>query len=356
MSTYNILLTCILVIFVFLLLSMLSFKNVFDNYFNHRKKNYFFPLLIIIGTLLIIISFITPYYFTGTKIGDPIKFSATSGYTGDTLGGIMNPFIAISGVAFTFLAFYIQKIANDDIRKQFEVQQFENQLFEMITLYRKNADEMHIANFHGRKCFAVMFEEFRFIYLEVEDYLSEYDLNEKDLTSISYCIFYYGVGNNIMPILDRLYQNLEINFNELIIRLEMIKNEFDYHGHVTLTNNLGDSVTYIFKYKPFKGHLSRLGHYFRHIFQTVKYIINNKNLEYEKKYEYLKLLRCQISDYEYIFLFYNSLFEKGNEWLVLDIFSEYRFIKNIPLELLNFGLNPTELFDEKNSRNENIFD
>lgn len=355
MSTYNILLTCTLIIFVFLLLSMLNFKNIFDNYFRRVNKNYIINPLIFISAILIIISFLTPYFYTDTDIGDSICFTQETGWTGDTIGGIMNPFIAIAAAILTFLAFWVQFKANQEVQKQFKIQQFESQLYQMIELYRKNADEMKIAKIEGRKCFAVMLEEFKFIYLEAEIYLSEYSLNEKDLTSITYCIFYYGVGNNIKTILEKNYSSLNIDFGPFIYRLEMIKSEFDYQNHVTLINDYGESVSYTFKYKPFKGHLSRLGHYYRHLFQSVKYVIT-QDLEYDEKYKYLKLLRSQISDYEYIFLFYNSLFEKGNEWLVLDIFTEYRFIKNIPLELLNFGLNPKELFEETNSRNEKIFE
>lgn len=309
------------------------------------KLSFLYIFFGVIGFVMILLPMV---FYNTTKI-DSI------GTIGDAVGGILNPVIAIGAALLTFLAFFIQYQANLQVRDQFNIQQFESQLYQMVELYRKNADEMRIAKHEGRKCFAVMLEEFKFIYSEAEIYLSEYSLNEKDLTSITYCIFYYGVGNNIKSILDKNYSSLQIDFSPLIIRLEMIKTEFDYQNHVILLNDYGESTSYIFKYKPFKGHLSRLGHYYRHLFQTVKYIIK-QDFEYDKKYEYLKLLRSQISDYEFIFLFYNSLFEKGNEWLVLDIFTEYRFIKNIPLELLNFGLNPKELFEETNSRNEQIFE
>lgn len=309
------------------------------------KLSYLYIFFGVIGFVMIMLPMV---FYNTTKI-DSI------GTIGDAVGGILNPVIAIGAALLTFLAFYIQYQANRQVQEQFKIQQFESQLYQMIELYRKNADEMKIAKIEGRKCFAVMLEEFKFIYLEAEIYLSEYSLNEKDLTSITYCIFYYGVGNNIKTILEENYSSLNIDFGPLIYRLEMIKSEFDYQNHVTLINDYGESASYKFKYKPFKGHLSRLGHYYRHLFQSVKYIIT-QDLEYDEKYKYLKLLRSQISDYEFIFLFYNSLFEKGNEWLVLDIFTEYRFIKNIPLELLNFGLNPKELFEETNSRNEKIFE
>lgn len=45
------------------------------------------------------------------------------GVVGDAVGGILNPIIAIAGALLTFLAFYIQKLANDDIKNQFLEQQ-----------------------------------------------------------------------------------------------------------------------------------------------------------------------------------------------------------------------------------------
>lgn len=45
------------------------------------------------------------------------------GVVGDAVGGILNPIIAIAGALLTFLAFYIQKLANDDIKNQFREQQ-----------------------------------------------------------------------------------------------------------------------------------------------------------------------------------------------------------------------------------------
>lgn len=63
-------------------------------------------------------------------------FSET-GQIGDTINGIMGPFIAIAAVLLTFAAFYIQKEANDiqtetinAQTKQEEIQKIESRLFE----------------------------------------------------------------------------------------------------------------------------------------------------------------------------------------------------------------------------------
>lgn len=65
------------------------------------------------------------------------------GVIGDAVGGILNPIIALAAALLTFLAFYIQKQANEDIRKQFLEQSYkENDDF----LYKKYSDKITLLN------------------------------------------------------------------------------------------------------------------------------------------------------------------------------------------------------------------
>lgn len=92
-------------------------------------------------------------------------------------------------------------------------------------------------------------------------------------------------------------------------------------------------------YKRFGGHQHKIGHYFRHLFQTVKYIDKQVILSYKEKYDYIKTLRGQMSNYEQYVLFYNSLSSVGREWEFNHykplrrekfLISKYNLIKNIP--------------------------
>lgn len=71
---------------------------------------------IIIAGILIVFSFLAPILFTQSS--SKWDFTET-GQIGDTIGGIMNPFIALGGVVMTFLAFYMQIRANKLQREQF---------------------------------------------------------------------------------------------------------------------------------------------------------------------------------------------------------------------------------------------
>ena len=72
--------------------------------------------LLVIAGLILVFSFFAPVLFVGKAITPGVDFSET-GPIGDTIGGIMNPFIALVGILLTFLAFYMQIKANQ-IQKQ----------------------------------------------------------------------------------------------------------------------------------------------------------------------------------------------------------------------------------------------
>lgn len=74
--------------------------------------------LLIISIVTIGFSFYAPLLFTGEQTNSRYDFKQT-GAIGDTIGGLMNPFVALAGVFLTFLAFYMQIKAN-----QIQITQF----------------------------------------------------------------------------------------------------------------------------------------------------------------------------------------------------------------------------------------
>ncbi|WP_188626351.1 hypothetical protein [Pedobacter quisquiliarum] len=149
--------------------------------------------LLLAAVMLILLSLLAPFLLTRSAASDGFDFSKT-GPIGDTISGLMNPFIAMSGVIVTGLAFYIQYKANKQQREFFEkeqksnkillqdqiynqnrqnqIQQFESQFYEMLKLHRENITEMKINGYdfeevdnglkrrekdtEGRKLFVVM--------------------------------------------------------------------------------------------------------------------------------------------------------------------------------------------------------
>lgn len=80
---------------------------------SQKKKGFdkVIVVLIVLSILLIGISFLAPIIFTNSASNQRYNFRDT-GAIGETIGGLMNPFIALAGVFITFLAFYIQLKAN----------------------------------------------------------------------------------------------------------------------------------------------------------------------------------------------------------------------------------------------------
>jgi len=377
MSTYNILLTCILIIFVFLLLSMLSFKNILDNHIKRVNKNYIITPLIVISVILIIISFLSPYYFTKKEIGEVLVFDATTGWTGDTLGGIMNPFIALAGAVLTFIAFYIQKIANDDIKNQFKIQQFESQFYEMLRLHKENINEMRINGYEpsieasiqkddsnniisktetittvtrvteGRKVFVTMITELVTCYeiLEYYDYQWQKNIEKQHLLELAYQFFFFGSKSEIVSskYIDKLIiENFRIELNKI---RDLHKNS---SGVKNIISGLeGKEIKLYIKYLPFSGHENRLGHYYRHLYSTVKYIVNKEKeglYNYKQSREYLKILRSQMSNDEQLMLYYNYIIGFGADWENEGYLTKYRMLHNLPINKVKYAADPRKHF------------
>jgi len=109
-------------------------------------------------------------------------------------------------------------------------------------------------------------------------------------------------------------------------------------------------------YKTFGGRTSRLGHDYRHLFQTAKFIASQDDAELPNKYEYIKTLRAQLSNHEQLLLYYNSLSDFGTPWLTNGYFTNDLMVKNLPLPLANFGVLPKDLLGEKNNKGDFIFE
>ncbi|MDO8709888.1 putative phage abortive infection protein, partial [Pseudomonas sp.] len=93
--------------------------------------------------------------------------------------------------------------------------------------------------------------------------------------------------------------------------------------------------------KYYGGHQFRLGHYFRHLFQSYKYLNNHPDLTDKEKYEYGKMYRAQLSTYEQALLLVNSISSLGMKWELTPenlpeskkstkLITKYNLIKNLP--------------------------
>lgn len=125
-------------------------------------KDFWIYLSIFLSIIAVICVF--PFFFTQKGYLD---FSST-GQIGDTIGGIMGPFVAIAAAILTFLAFWVQFKANQQQRKDIALERFENNLFELINIQQDITNNLIFiekdskTNVKGRDVFQFLYEDYNF--------------------------------------------------------------------------------------------------------------------------------------------------------------------------------------------------
>ncbi|CAM4331424.1 putative phage abortive infection protein [Zobellia roscoffensis] len=355
--------------------------------------------LAIFGFLILLI----PFFSNHIKYKDLASM-------GDAVGGILNPLVGIAAALLTFLAFYIQFQANKQVQKQFEIQKFESQFYEMIKLYRDNVSEMRYEKYHegkdfifeNRQALRVLFKEFTDCYRDVkkfsrsqltEDYIntdyikelnstvkktnSNIDLIEMSIIDISYCIFFYGLGESGIQILRAIFKK-KYNSNyyfKLLFYMQLKPKQHNIKRYNLWKDLRGKSLedfqqiidelynnrqtpeakselspfSQLFKMhlgyeKFYGGHQFRLGHYFRHLFLSYNFLERTNILSKVEKYNYGKIYRAQLSNYEQALIFINSISSMGVKWelnpkknnenYMSNLITTYGIIRNLPSQQL----------------------
>lgn len=273
----------------------------------------------------------------------------------------------------------------------------------------------------GRKIFNVIYLEFRDCLKEVKRFCKVYDnddyvkdkysmylqkiisknnikkvtINELAMIDIAFSIIYFGVGKEGEILLRNsfIYKYNDNFFYQLLKFIQLkpnlgykksyrtwakfnsydlkeLRESFKVIGKNKKTKGfsfLVDDVNIMTNYnltKFYGGHQHRLGHYFRHLFQTYKFLSIQDNLTEEEKYFYGKTLRAQLSNYEQSILFINSISSFGFNWELnpekdlknneLNLITKYQLIKNITgkrildVSYKNFYKNIKFEFESKN--------
>lgn len=326
-----------------------------------KERNYLksgFNLTLICGGTFI---FILPFLFTREWLSF-VDFKST-GAIGDTINGIAGPFIALLAALLTFLAFYIQYKANIQQRTQFDTtlakqdkeakdqeknrikDKIESRFFELLKIHRENVSDFQSKGNSGRSVSIDIYDEFNELFEFVKLW---YTYDKSKLTSqiewnkrcceIAYRILFFGLGNkttnSVLESIKSIIQNdsfYENYFYPIALR-SMINN------HILRKESNKRKSKNERLYIKHDGHQSRLGHYFRHLFQTVEFIDVQPNslLSYKEKVFYIKLLRAQLSNHEQAIFFYNSLSSVGKRWEFgrsqdnKKLITKYNLIRNIP--------------------------
>ncbi len=319
------------------------------------------------SVLFVIAILFFPYLFSNNKL---VHLDENAHNIGDALGGIMTPFIAIVAAGLTFVAFWVQYEANQQQREDIKRERFESRFYEMLRLHRDNVSEMEIGeNSKGRKALMRMFFEFKYVYFAYElwhnqrVHMGKIDtpLSKEILLSISYRTFFHGINDiddtNFLTIYKASDKDL---YRAVKIFLKGEQEKFDKEEDGGLISYDLEDETYSYKvnfaYRPFGGHESKLGHYFRHLYQMVIFVEENtREYSHEERKSYMKLIRAQLSEHEQLLLYYNA-FSYGEKWFLNGLLADWRLIKNIPNNHTQFGITPKEKLGEVNKFGERIFE
>jgi hypothetical protein len=388
----------------------------------------------VISCLLILAGIIVSWiYFANlpnqyTHLGDGETFFLDkSGQVGDFIGGIV-------GTIFSLAGFIILIITLSSQTQSAYLEQFESKFFELIRMHRENVSEMNIKRkakgedgsflsyqFKDRQAFKIILSDFTTCRNDMRQYFSKFQTDDiyesgylqmmikalnvdqthirlKSIAriDIAYCITFYGVGSEGLPILKNLFQK-KYNpkfYTDLLRYISMkpiasssywdnwkkfggikkmaeriltVNEIFDLRKNKSSNNSHQNSYYYDNNFiKYYGGHQHRLGHYYRHLFQTVKFVNLQTRLSFQQKYFYVKTLRAQLSSYEQALLFINSLSMLGHAWELLPKFEKsksdkiskkrlsrnrlitnYNLIKNVPGENI-FGISYTHYYPEVN--------
>lgn len=290
-----------------------------------------------------------------------------------TVSGIAGPVIALIAALLTFLAFWAQVQTNKQIyseppaktETEIKTDTTDSSFYELVKIHTGNVVEMDITDkVTGRKVFISMYREFKFCFHALKSVYSlqkelkpgQSILSEQDFMNISYLFFFIGIGNTS----DVLIQSLVSHYDKSLIEkytgyLKKYQKKHNDEGQIFV--QAGETLcTLKLKYKPFCGHMPRLEHYYRHLFQTIKFVVEQDEYTTTEKFEYLKILRAQLSGHEQLMLYYYGLTSVGKPWLDNKYFTEYLMLKNLPLPLANFGEQPKDKLGETNSKGEKLFE
>lgn len=249
-----------------------------------------------------------------------------------------------------------QNDANEQQKKDLKIERFENKFYKLLDLHKANVDEASIGGLNGRETFVHRFYELSSSKLIVDFNVSvvkstnkDFDENQINKLEFAYVIFFYGIGKNS----EKNYIN-NFNKSELILYNSVVEDikkiQYRYESFFETNSNktyfpieiVGRD--YEFFYYPFEGHHNKLGHYYRHLLQTARFVVEQKKMTDKKKYKYIKTLRAQLSNYEQLMIFYNAQAWFDLHWR--ELCTKYKLIKNLPVQLADLDIRP-EIFYQK---------
>lgn len=318
-------------------------------------------VIIILFTVVFALFVLFIFLFKTTSLSTslPIDSSIFADY-GTLVGGIGAALFTLATILLIIQSLNQQSEQFTDQNTQQRIEQIESKFFRLLDLHRQNVNEMDSKGKSGKQVVIDIYDEFHDLYDSVSKWYTFDKSNGKEerewrskIAKISYLVMFYGIGN-------KTTDKLKLEIKNIVNNDEFYNKEFEpqFLNHMinSQVEKRADNERKLKQKRAYiqhDGHQSRLGHYYRHLFQTVNYI-NKQPVElmnYNEKYNYIKTLRAQLTTHEQALLFYNSLTNFGEAWeLSQDVKSpndclitKYNMIKNVPPGFTG-NLNPKDYY------------
>ncbi len=207
----------------------------------------------------------------------------------------------------------------NDQSKANQIAAFENRFFKFIDYHRDNVALMKYTNpedsdenkiWTGSQVFMVIHYQVRDLLLEFFkncDFKQPNVQQKKIAVSFVYQCVLYGAGEDGLRILRTLYRDNPEYFDYINFEHRTVERSYKKYIYTEHSSSGSDR-------KYYSGHIRRLGHYLRNMYQAVKYADEQKFLGEKDKYHYVKTYRAQMSVYEQLVFFYSSLSNTGESW------------------------------------------
>jgi hypothetical protein len=264
-----------------------------------------------LGLVVINLIFISPAFRTGSIDRD------AAGNLGSFVGGYIGTLFVLISVVLLYTTLKHQQQST-------EIQSFETRYFELLKIHRDNVAEAGLKSAQGRRLFVLLIREWRCT-LSVARRVSDFTatrLTKEQMAHVAYYCLFYGTGPNSSRMLRKALSTFSPRF------VDALEKELSSD---TLKARIQQERR--FEYTPFEGHQSRLGHYFRHLYQTVSYV-DQQRLPINK-YEYAKTIRAQLSTHEQALLLINSRTPLGRNWWTHGLIVNYRLVQNLPRDFFD---------------------
>jgi hypothetical protein len=287
--------------------TLMKIQATIQSHLLRLLKNSWLELTVLILGLLFIHVFLLTNAFHGNSLT-----AKNAADFGTFIGGYIGNIFGVLTVALLIMTL------REQIR-QYARDNFERRFFQLLAYHRENVAQLGIRNSAGMRSFVLLIREFRATLEVLRQACGDMNikLSNEDLISVAYVGLYYGTGPNSTRMLEGALANSQ---QQLVQQFVAKLSDATVKSVVKTRLKL--------EYTPFEGHQSRLGHYFRHLYQMVTYVDRQgRNIE---KNEYIGILRGQLSNHEQALLSLNALSTLGNPWIKDGLIERYSLIKNIP--------------------------